>query len=247
MRIGIFGGVFNPIHFGHLRAAEEVRTALEMDRVMFITAARPPHKSSEVADASDRLKMVQSAIRDNPNFVASSLELNRPDASFSVHTIEELKSKYPAAEFCFVMGIDAFLDFGTWLQPEKILSLSDIAIISRPPFGFDRIADSPFITPVTREELESLRQGKTRILEKMSTAGQRVCSQQQRARSQRQRVCSQQRKIYLTNITPLDISSTSIRRLVRNGESIKYLLPAAVESYILSSKLYRRAMSHNGG
>lgn len=226
MYIGIFGGVFNPIHFGHLRAAEEVRTALDMDRVMFITAARPPHKSSEIADASDRLNMVQSAIMSNPNFVASSLELNRPDASFSVHTIEELKDKYPAAEFCFVMGIDAFLDFNTWLQPEKILSLSDIAIISRPPFGFDRIADSPFISTVTGEELESLRHGEIRMLKKESTAG---------------------RKIYLTNITPLGISSTLVRRLVRNGESIKYLLPAAVESYILSSKLYRRPMSHKGG
>ena len=219
MRIGIFGGVFNPIHYGHLRAAEEVRTALELDRVMFITAARPPHKSSELADASHRMNMVQSAIEGNPNFVASRLELNRPDASFSVHTIEELRRNSPTAEFCFVMGIDAFLDFGTWLQPEKILSLSDIAIISRPPLGFDRIAYSPFITSLSSKELESLRHGETRMLEKMSTIG---------------------RKIYLTNVTPLEISSTSIRRLVSSGESIKYLLPAAVESYILSSKLYRR-------
>ncbi len=213
-----------------MRAAEEIRTVLNMNRVMFITAARPPHKTLEIADASDRLNMVQSAISGNPSFVASSLELNRPDASFSVHTIEELKKKYSDSEFCFIMGIDAFLDFGTWLQPEKILSLSDIAIISRPPFGFDRIADSPFISPLTREELKNLRQGKTRILEKVSAG---------RLSSKRQRVRSERRKIYLTNVTPLDISSTSIRRLIKNGESIKYLLPAAVESYILSTKLYK--------
>ncbi len=226
MRIGIFGGVFNPIHFGHLRAAEEVRTALDMDRVMFVTAARPPHKSLEIAAASDRLKMVQDAIRDNPNFISSSLELNRPAASFSIHTIEELRGNYPSAEFCFVMGIDAFLDFSTWLQPEKILSLSDIAIISRPPFGFDRIADSPFLTKITGGELDSLKDGKTRMIKKSSTAG---------------------RKIYLTNITPLGISSTLIRKLVKNGGSIKYLLPAAVESYILSNKLYGGSMGHTGG
>jgi len=133
MRIGIFGGTFNPIHCGHLRSAEYVREAFSLDRVYFVPAARPPHKSrEEIVSAEHRLRMVELAVADNPCFAASSIELERAGPSYSIDTIRYFLSTLRPAALAFIVGIDAFRELSSWKEYETIPALCDIVVTSRP-------------------------------------------------------------------------------------------------------------------
>ncbi|MBI5142440.1 MAG: nicotinate (nicotinamide) nucleotide adenylyltransferase [Nitrospirae bacterium] len=215
---GILGGTFNPVHFGHLRAAEEVRTALGLDSVIFIPASRPPHKTEEIADASHRMNMVRAAISGHPAFSASDIEIKRPDISYSVNTLEELRRLRPGHEFCFILGMDAFLDLASWKSPERVVSLADIAVITRPPYRFAELAASPFLQGFQSDTLAAMDSGGARAESVKMLSG---------------------RSAHIVPVTAMDISSTAIRRIVKSGGSIRYLLPEAVESYILFNKLYQ--------
>lgn len=216
MKVGIFGGTFNPIHYGHLRAAEEVREKLEFDKILFIPSGSPPLKIKELADAKHRYKMTRLAIVTNRLFELSDIECRLSGKSYTIKTVEELKKNNPEIEFSFILGIDAFLDVTNWWHPERLITLANFVIISRPDFRFIDLQISPYIK-INR-----------RILKRLDNAEIETYTIKLKS----------SRNATFLRLTPIGISSTGIRRLLKEGKSIKYLLPAEVESYIIANKLY---------
>ena len=132
MRIGILGGTFNPIHYGHLRSADEVRKTLMLDEIRFIPSALPPHKPrDEVASTADRLEMVRIALKDYPAYVCDPIEVERGGASYTLDTLKELTEKTPNDERFFIIGADAFLELNTWYKPKEVLSSINFAVTLR--------------------------------------------------------------------------------------------------------------------
>ena len=215
-RIGILGGTFNPIHLGHLAAAEEVRDRLKLDIVLFIPAFLPPHKSeSGMPSAAQRQEMVILAVKGNPHFQVSDIEIRRGGRSYTIDTIEELRRSYPGAELVFITGLDTFLDIRTWKEWERLLTICAFAVLSRQGFRFRDLAPFGFLQ-VPSGDLERLDAGETTGI----AAGRGAV------------------RIALERIPLYDISSTDIRSRVRSGRSVKYHLPEAVEGYIIEHKLY---------
>jgi len=217
MKLGIFGGTFNPIHYGHLRAAEEVRAKLGLDRIVFVPSGNPPLKGKELADARHRYKMVRLATFRNRSFTISDIEYKKKAKSYSVNTLKELHRLYPKTKFYFILGIDAFIDMPKWWQPERLIGLTDFVVISRPPFKFADLSVSPYL------------KADKAVLNKLDSGKLESCKTKLKNR----------REVIILRLTPIDISATMIRKLIRQGKSVKYLLPEEVESYILSNKLYR--------
>lgn len=214
MRIGIFGGTFNPIHSGHLRSAEEVREAQRFDRVLFVPSATPPHKGrAELAAAEQRFEMVRRAVAGHPHFRASRIEIDRPGRSYSVDTLDALRRRHPQARLGFILGLDAFREIGTWKEPQRLFAQCDVIVTSRPPH--DEVDLLAAIPVVARGEFRYNRAGNVLTHE----SGHRVIFQR---------------------ISDLAISATRIRQLRRSGHSIRYLVPASVERYIEREKLYAR-------
>lgn len=214
MRVGLFGGTFNPIHLAHLRAAEEAREALRLDQVLFVPSATPPHKRTRhLAPAVHRLAMVRRAIAGNPAFRVSPIELDRPGRSYSVDTVRMLREQLPAAtRFVFLLGLDAFREIDTWKDYRTLFTLVDFAVLSRPP---QHAATLRGLLPVAarRQFCYGSRQQTL-----VHTSGTRI--------------------LFLT-VTALDISASAIRRRLRRGESVRYLVPAPIEHYIRRHQLYR--------
>jgi nicotinate-nucleotide adenylyltransferase len=212
--IGILGGSFNPIHLGHLRAAEEVRERERLDEVRFVPAALPPHKDAgTLVTAEHRLRMIELAIAGVPGFRASTLELDRPGRSYSVDTLRALRAELgDAARIVFVLGADAFREFHTWKEHATIFALCDVVVVSRPPAPAALARDE--IPLAAREAFwydsssDVYRHGSGRVLR-------------------------------LQRITALDISAASIRAHVAAGRSIRFLVPPSVEAYIADHHLYR--------
>lgn len=217
MKIGIMGGTFNPIHYGHLRPAEEIRERLKLDKVLFIPSARPPHKDSGIIEPFHRLEMARLAVKSNPHFDVSTIEVMREGKSYSVKTLEELLEKY-RAELFFLVGIDAFLEIPTWREAERLFDLTNFVILPRLPYSFQSLTKSPYLKSIPKSILLELDQG---------------------IRHSYRRVSQNGKGIYFERVTSLEISSTSIRKNLKAGKSIKYLLPDSVELYIMTHGLYR--------
>jgi nicotinate-nucleotide adenylyltransferase len=216
LRIGVFGGTFNPIHYGHLRAAEEVREMLAFERVLFVPSGTPPLKTEGLEDAQKRLEMARLAIAGNKAFEVLDIECRKPKKSYTVETMEVLLKLYDGAELYFMLGVDAFLDIPNWWKPEKLMSMVNFAVLARPGRSFIDLLSSPYMA-VEREILKELDGGDRKSL----TLGLKSL-----------------KEAVLVKITPLDISSSGIRRSIGEGLSIKYLLPENVESFIISHMLY---------
>lgn len=133
MRIGIFGGSFDPVHFGHLLLAELCAEACALDRVWFIPAGVPPHKSGKpLASDTHRIEMLRLAIAGNRRFEVNTLEVDRGGVSFTVDTLHEIRRQHPSATLFFLMGADSLADLPKWRQPEEICNLAQLAIVQRP-------------------------------------------------------------------------------------------------------------------
>jgi nicotinate-nucleotide adenylyltransferase len=215
-RVGIFGGTFNPIHLGHLRAAEEVLEALELERMVFVPSAEPPHKQHEAGDpiapAAERLAWVRAAVADHPRFSVDSLEVDREGPSYSVDTLRVLGARQAPERPVFVVGQDAFADMGSWRDPETVLSLAHLAVITRPPVRKGSLAD--WLPAGLRGRVELAPDG---------LSGRCVPDGS----------C-----LRLIEITALDISSSDIRRRLREGRSVRYLIPESVREAIEESGVY---------
>jgi nicotinate-nucleotide adenylyltransferase len=213
MKTGILGGTFNPIHLAHLRIAEEVREHCDLDRVLFLPAATPPHK--EVAQAVSfelRLAMVEAAIAGHPGFSACTIEKNHPGKNYSVNTLEQLQQEYPADEFYFIIGLDSFRDLPSWKDYQKLFTLTHLVVATRP--GIEA-PDPAGLLPIAVQNQFCYS-----------------CSLKKwRHRSGKSLIFLQE--------TRLDISSTEIRELVAKGRSIRNLVPPQVADLIEHHGLYR--------
>jgi nicotinate-nucleotide adenylyltransferase len=212
-RLGLFGGTFNPIHYGHLRTAEEVAEALKLSRLWFIPAAQPPHKGPEGVTAFEvRLEMTRLAVSRHPVLKVSDLEGRRPGKSYTIHTLRLLREQFGAeAELYYILGLDAILEIQTWKDYRELFTLSNFAVLDRP--GYDRSRLGEFLRREVHRDFRELPDGGGF----QHPSGYQVLFQE---------------------TTLLEISATQIRGLVRGGRSIRYLLPEAVRRYILKHKLY---------
>ena len=135
MRVGVLGGTFDPIHLGHLAAAQAAIECAELDRVVLVPAGSPPHRRPAVADAAQRLEMVRLAIADDGSLEVSDVETRRSGPSFTSDTLRELKRQRPGDELFLVLGWDAARMFGTWHEPEEVRRLASVVVVSRPNSG----------------------------------------------------------------------------------------------------------------
>jgi nicotinate-nucleotide adenylyltransferase len=208
------GGTFNPVHLGHLRSAEEVTESLDLDRVLLIPAAQPPHKSErELISFAHRWRMLELAVGGNPRFQLSDLEHRRPGKSYSVETLTQLTDQYgPGTELYFLVGLDAFLELPTWKRYRDLFSLCRFVVVARSGHPLDA--------------LHSMLRGKI-------SPGYSFDNQEQAF------VHPRLFPVYYRQVTVLDISSSRIRELLSLGRSVRYLLPEQVVHYIYQEKLYQ--------
>lgn len=212
--IGILGGTFNPIHFGHLRMAQELADALNFDEVRFIPAASPPHKDTPTISAEHRAAMVRLAITGNPAFSIDERELHRAGASYTLDTLLSLRTELGAqTSMTLFMGSDAFTKFDTWHRWKEIIQLCHIALVQRP----QQQADASKL-PKTLE---------TFLHNHYTENGDDLHS-------------SPAGFVTMRQITALDISSTAIRHGFQQHHSTRYLMPDSVIDYIKTHRLYNK-------
>lgn len=209
--LGILGGTFNPIHFGHLRMAEDLAQTLACDEVLFIPSATPPHKNQPEVSAQQRSKMVEIAITDNPKFKLDMRELKREGISYTIDTLKSLRQEKPKHSLCLLMGSDAFCKLDSWYEWSLLLDYCHIVMVQRPIESANvelSTALKVFLQANYTEDLEQLRQ---------NTHGY----------------------VTMLKVSILDISSTQLRNLITNNKSIRYLLPTTVCDYIKVNQLYK--------
>ena len=216
MKIGLFGGTFDPIHWGHLRSAEEVSETFGLDRVYFIPAALPPHKRGQTTTpARDRLQMVRLAVAKNPRFQVSTAEISRAGVSYSIDTIREFAAKKQRGDVLyFIIGLDAFREIGTWKNFTEIFPLCNFIVTSRPG---SKESDPLKGTGVAVKKLFCYDFKRRNYRHGSGT------------------------RIFFDELTDIAISASEIRALVKEGKSIRYLVPAEVERYINRRGLYGSA------
>ncbi|MEX2356620.1 MAG: nicotinate-nucleotide adenylyltransferase [Thermaerobacterales bacterium] len=199
-RIGILGGTFDPVHYGHLIAGENALEAMALDEMVFVPCRIPPHKTAcLVAPAEHRYELTRLAAAGNPRFSVSRLELNRPGPSYTADTLKSLARLHPGCDLYFITGIDAFMGISRWREPQVLFSSARIVVVSRP--GYNGKSLSAALSELSPEQRE---------------------------------------RVEVVEIPSLDISSSDLRRRVREGRSIRYLVPEAVRCYIQDHKLYDR-------
>jgi nicotinate-nucleotide adenylyltransferase len=216
MTFGVFGGTFNPIHVGHLRSAEEVCEILGLERMLFVPSANPPHKAGAPGDpmapADLRLAWARAATAGNARFEVDPLETERDGPSYTVDTLRELGRRVSPGKPVFVIGHDAFVEMGTWRDPETILTLSHLAVTTRPPIAGGTLAD--WLPAFAKDRVEVAPDGL----------------------SARHRTSDTW--IRVVEISALDVSASDIRRRIRTSLSVRYLLPEAVHDAVLASGIY---------
>ncbi|EKU71736.1 nicotinate-nucleotide adenylyltransferase [Selenomonas sp. F0473] len=156
-RIGIMGGTFDPIHMGHLITAEMVRVSAQLDEVIFIPAAHPPHKNREhAAPPEDRIRMVRRAVENNPFFSVSDIELHREGPSYTVDTIAALHAQLGTAELFFIIGADAMNDLYLWHEPERLLQSCAFIVATRQGVPLDESLLAEKFTPAERSHIHTV-------------------------------------------------------------------------------------------
>lgn len=214
-RIGLFGGTFDPIHLGHLHAAEYVRRKSGLASMLFIPSSIPPHKDrGTAASAGDRLKMVELALEGRPGMIASSVEIDAGGVSFAIDTLRGIKRQYPESRLFYIIGVDAFQEIDTWRDYARLLEEYAFIIISRPGYHLREVKAG-------LEEKYRNRVADIRDANFTPDTGHEGAN------------------LFLLRIPALDISSTHIRACLRQGKSVRGLVPASVEAYIREKKLYR--------
>ncbi len=222
--LGVFGGTFNPIHVGHLRAAEEVVELLGLERLLFVPSARPPHKiepqpgeasDDVIAPAAARLSWVRLAVDNNARFEADPIEVERSGPSFLVDTLRTIAARCAPERPVFVVGRDAFQEIGDWREPRALFELANFAVMTRPPLQAGTLAD--WLPSCLRDDIELSASG---LSGRHRAAGSWV---------------------RLLAITALDVSASAIRARLREGRSTRYLMPEAVERAVRLSACYAPA------
>jgi nicotinate-nucleotide adenylyltransferase len=198
MRLGIFGGTFDPVHYGHLLAAEQCREQCRLDEVWFVPAAVPPHKAGvEISPGKARAEMLELAVAGLPQFRVSRMELERDGPSYTVDTLAVLRRDDPTRELFLILGADSLADFATWREPRRVAELATILAVNR-----------------------------GRVTPDVSAAAQQLGREFQAL-------------VQVVEMPAVDLASTDIRRRVREGRSIQFMTPRAVDVYLRQHNLYR--------
>jgi len=206
--IGIFGGTFDPIHYGHLRTAFEMLQALEFGEVCFIPSGDPPHRGETFADAELRLEMVRVATVDQPGFVVDDRELRRDGPSYTIDTLESFREEQGDTPIGLIVGMDAFLGLTSWYRWDEILDMAHIVVAHRPGWKAPDIgALGDLITEHGTHRIEDLHANRNGY-------------------------------VHIHAVTQLEIASTEIRELVAVGRDPRFLMPDAVRDVILNSNCY---------
>ena len=202
-RLGIMGGTFDPIHYGHLLMAEEARQAFVLDHIVFVPNGRPAHKKAyAVSSPEDRYAMTLLATASNPHFQCSRMEIERPGPSYTIDTLRAFRAAYPDLDaLYFITGADAVLEILSWHEYGRLIEECRFIAVTRPGFDLKQMRDV-----VSAEFLD---------------------------------------RISFLPIPALEISSTDIRRRVREGRSVKYLTPEVVEDYVRQNGLYQAIHSND--
>lgn len=207
---GVFGGMFDPIHYGHLRTAHELCELLGLEAVAFVPAGDPPHRPAPRADAAARLAMVRAAVADDPRFFVDERELRRSGPSYSVLTLEELRAERGNQPIALIMGMDAFAGLDRWHRAAELIELAHLVIAARPGSRAPR-------SGLPAKLLRRRRCDDPRRLA-AAPAGQLVVNRG----------------------TQLEVSSSAVRRVVAAGRDPRYLMPEAVRRIIVARGSYAR-------
>ncbi|MFU8837465.1 MAG: nicotinate-nucleotide adenylyltransferase [Thiohalomonadaceae bacterium] len=210
--IGILGGTFDPVHFGHLRPALELLEELNFAQILLIPSQHPPHRPQPEASPAQRLAMLQQAVASEPRLVVDARELERDGPSYTVDTLRSLRTQWPDTPLCFCLGLDAFLGLPQWYNWRELSSLAHLVVSHRPGWQLD----SETMSEALQHWLTTHRADSTGELHD-ALAG----------------------KIWLQQVSQLAISATGIRQGIAAGHSARYLLPDPVWDYIQQQQLYR--------
>ena len=189
MRLGVFGGAFDPIHTGHLVLASECRQQLALDAVWLVPSGSPPHKDpGDLADAGARVEMLELATAGDPGLMVNTIEIDREGVSYTVDTLETIADSDPGCELFLLLGADSVADLANWYQPERICELARVVAVNR--------GGTTSKTTVTGCRIEEV------------------------------------------TMPAIDVSSRDIRNRIRQGRSIRHLVPRAVEAYLVEHAVY---------
>jgi len=212
--VGLFGGTFDPVHHGHLRAGEEIRQAFSLSWVEFLPARIPPHKTDQpLTDIAHRVAMLRLAVEGNPYFRVSEVEATREGVSYLVDTLKTYREHYPSdVSLYFIMGMDSFQEIATWHRYPELFRLSHFVVIARP--GYERPELSEVVSPDVASQFAP-RAGESDCLE--HTGGHRI---------------------YFRETTLLDVAASRLRTWIREDRTVRYLIPERVWEYVQENGLY---------
>ena len=210
--IGIFGGTFDPIHYGHLRTALELKSLLDLARVHIVPVADPPHRTQPMSDGALRLRMIEAAIRDEPGFVADDRELKRSGVSYTIDTLASFRAELPGRSLCLLLGMDAFLGLPQWRRWRDLTTLAHIVVAHRPGWTAPT-------TGLVGELLRDLRAPSASVLAEKAAG-----------------------YIHVQPVTQLEISSTDLRDSLRAGRDPKFLVPDRVREIIIETECYAESL-----
>jgi nicotinate-nucleotide adenylyltransferase len=209
--LGIYGGTFDPVHFGHLRPALDVKQALKLKQVRFIPVGQPPHREEPGANSEHRIKMLELATETEAALVVDDREIRRGGASYMVDTLLSLRNDFKQSPLCLIIGYDVFLGLTEWYQWEKLITLAHLVVTHRPGWNWQQHQNN-----VELKRLVLQHQCNIESLEASPQGG-----------------------LVFVPVTALSISSTQIRQQIQRDESVSFLLPERVAEYIQQHQLYR--------
>ena len=223
-RIGIYGGTFDPVHFGHLAVAETVSNAFALERIFFVPAFTPPHKRKRtISSPFHRMAMLALATADSSRMFVSTVELEAPSRPYTIETLGRLRTELRPARLFFVMGADSFADVTSWREYEAILSEYDVVVVTRPGYPDRDDCDGDqngeeALAPQLRRRIVDLRGGAYPSDEDLKSP-----------------------RVYLTDYVSIDVSATGIREAARQGRPIDGLVPPSVAAYVEKYRLYQKS------
>ena len=208
MRIALFGGTFDPIHYGHLRTALELKQLLDLGTVHLVPCANPPHRAAPMTDGALRLLMVEAAIRHEPGFVADDRELKRQGLSYTIDTLASFREEFAGRSLCLLLGMDAFLGLPQWHRSRDLLNYAHIVVAHRP--GWEAPTSGALGALIAERRAPSAAA--------LATAPAGL--------------------VHVQPVTQLEISSTDLRDSLRAGRDPKFLVPDSVREIILDTECY---------
>ena len=212
--IGVLGGSFDPIHLAHLRTALEVRDLLDLSELRFFPCGQPPHRASPIATAQQRVAMLRLAIANEPGLVIDEREIHREGPCYTFYTLQSLREEFPRTPLCLIVGADQFVNFDTWHRWQELLGFAHLVVVYRPGWNPTGQIGSAELARLIQEHTTDAAS------DLRDVGGGRL---------------------FFAQVSQFDLSSSRIRALLRQGKSVRYLVPDAVWDYIRSEHLYNKA------